>query len=156
MQSTEVVPCLVCKQAMNYVSELQVWLSKLCLVSSAQILTCTSRVAMMLLALMSPGIPRYWIPFLEKIVAPASNQGTWLVPFSSSGTTHPATHQDNLNDCLPPSANNCKQLDKSAHAECVNPMTQAPACDHLPTCDHVLHQARDVYLELQAWPIWHG
>jgi len=54
------------------------------------LLTCTIKVAIMLLALMSPGIPRYWIPFLEKIVAPASNQGTWLVPFRSSGTTHPA------------------------------------------------------------------
>ena len=52
--------------------------------------TCTMRVAKMLLALMSPGIPRYWMPFLLKMVAPASNQGTWLVPFSVSGTTHPA------------------------------------------------------------------
>lgn len=54
--------------------------------------TCTMRVAKMLLALMSPGIPKYWMPFLEKMVAPASNQGTWLVPFSVSGTTHPAGH----------------------------------------------------------------
>lgn len=47
------------------------------------------RVAKILLALMSPGIPKYWMPFLEKIVAPASNQGTWSVPFSVSGTTQP-------------------------------------------------------------------
>ena len=45
---------------------------------------------MMDLALMRPGTPRYWIPFLSKMVAPAWNQGICLVPSRSSGTTQPA------------------------------------------------------------------
>ena len=51
---------------------------------------CTISVAMMDLALMRPGMPRYWMPLGLKMVAPASNQGTWLVWSRSSGTTMPA------------------------------------------------------------------
>ncbi len=45
---------------------------------------------MMDLALMRPGTPRYWMPFLSKMVAPACHQATWFVPSSSSGTMQPA------------------------------------------------------------------
>lgn len=52
----------------------------------------------MFLALMRPGTPRYWMPLGEKMVAPASNQATWLVPSSSSGTTIPVqAHMQSLN-----------------------------------------------------------
>ena len=51
--------------------------------------TCTMSVATMFLALMTPGTPRYWMPLLLKMVAPALNQGMCLVPSSSSGTMQP-------------------------------------------------------------------
>ena len=50
------------------------------------------RVATMFLALMRPGMPRYWMPLLPKMVAPALNHGTCFVPSNSSGTTEPAQH----------------------------------------------------------------
>ena len=53
----------------------------------------------MFLALMSPGTPRYWMPGFEKILAPASNQGTWSVPSSSSGTIMPRAPSMACNRC---------------------------------------------------------
>lgn len=53
----------------------------------------------MFLALITPGTPKYWMPFLSKMVAPALNQGMCFVPSKSSGTMMPVLMHTSVSSC---------------------------------------------------------